>query len=880
MPSSLSYADAVTSLINFLRAPANSDGRALLALVGERAGQLGRSDRTRCREAAQTVVVVLAFAEALNDDSVVDRIATAPLPRLSTTMSFEENRQLLTSLYEDLSRGTGAPLSSVTAAVARHATLLKQLTGAFPELERLRGTPTPADHALARLTGLFGDGEPADARASGLHRLNASALTLPVIHGDAVPAGVQVPTLEETYVVPEFQVTTMDPWSAPAEPSWWQDVPQRSDLDGLLAGWLTSSAGTERPLLVLGEPGSGKSLLTMVVAARLPADEFFTVRVPLRDASASADVQDQIEQGLQIALGEQLTWAEVSRGRGRALPVLLLDGFDDMVAASGVRQTDYLHRITRFQQHEQDLGRPVCVLVTSRLTTAANLHIPQGCVVVRLLPFTTGQISQWVHTWNAANPGHVALPLDDLLRYSDMAEQPLLLLLLMLHHLAGRSIAETGSRGQLYEQLLSGMSRGPDSEYELDKLGVTAFAMFNRGRQWITRDELDHDLSTLLGYESPPNANALTPGETTLGSFFFVQESRVTRDMRSSTFEFLFTSFAEYLLARLVWNTLETLQRELEARARRRMHVDDSELRALLSFSPLARSRPVIGFLREMANASGHRDQLGELLRGIFVTADSYRVALSYEPVRLSMPRRHAVYELNLLTLAAVICDRVNLAAYGITDWRRTMAFWESQVSEMDWVAVVSQLGVEDHDQLVLDSGTPLPSLLQSEGPVAPPEPEPEPEPSGVFISYRRADSGFAVRSIADRLKDHFGDDNVFIDVDSIEPGVDFVDELSAALRKCEVLLAVIGNSWLSAHGQRLHEDDDQVRIEIETALRRGIRVIPLLLEGTEMPRAIQLPDALRKLASRNAVQVRYDTLRQDMSHLVEALEKVMRLPQ
>ena len=88
-----------------------------------------------------------------------------------------------------------------------------------------------------------------------------------------------------------------------AQESWWNDQPVRDDLEGFLLGYLTSPQAVEAPLLVLGQPGSGKSVLTQVLAARLPPSEFMVVRVVLREVAADADLQDQIEHAIRSATG-------------------------------------------------------------------------------------------------------------------------------------------------------------------------------------------------------------------------------------------------------------------------------------------------------------------------------------------------------------------------------------------------------------------------------------------------------------------------------------------------------------------------------------------------------------------------------------------------
>lgn len=141
-----------------------------------------------------------------------------------------------------------------------------------------------------------------------------------------------------------------------------------------------------------------------------------------------------------------------------------------------------------------------------------------------------------------------------------------------------------------------------------------------------------------------------------------------------------------------------------------------------------------------------------------------------------------------------------------------------------------------------------------------------------VFISYRREDSSGAAGRVYDRLRDAFGVDGVFIDVDHIPFGVDFREHLSEAVARCDVLLALIGPSWIDAHNgdtRRLDDPADFVRIEIAAALQRGIPVIPVLVGRTEMPHESELPEQLASLAYRNAATV---DLGRDFHHHLDGL--------
>ncbi len=151
--------------------------------------------------------------------------------------------------------------------------------------------------------------------------------------------------------------------------------------------------------------------------------------------------------------------------------------------------------------------------------------------------------------------------------------------------------------------------------------------------------------------------------------------------------------------------------------------------------------------------------------------------------------------------------------------------------------------------------------------------------PDQIFISYRRDDAAYVTGHINDLLRKEFGDEAVFTDVDNIALGVDFRAVLDETVSQCQVLLAVIGSGWLNAtdkDGQlRLQDPADFVRIEIESALKRNIPVIPLLVSGAKMPAVEDLPESLRGLAFRNGTQIRpAPDFRVDMERLIKNLRR------
>ncbi len=153
------------------------------------------------------------------------------------------------------------------------------------------------------------------------------------------------------------------------------------------------------------------------------------------------------------------------------------------------------------------------------------------------------------------------------------------------------------------------------------------------------------------------------------------------------------------------------------------------------------------------------------------------------------------------------------------------------------------------------------------------------PKPAGqrIFISYRRRDSSGYAGRVADRLVKEFGDNQCFRDVEDIESGTDFVQAIEAAVSSCDALVVVIGPDWLnvrdSAGNRRLDDPRDFVRLEIEAALNRDVRVIPVLVGGADMPPTEQLPGSISRLAFRQATEITDSRWDYDVGRLVATLE-------
>ena len=265
-------------------------------------------------------------------------------------------------------------------ATTRYEELLAQFAAEFPEfafwayrigqqaiLDRLaavgKSTRTTAELlASASALGTAPGKVRADLTARYQHELTRPvAKTTP-------PGEVTVPALHDLYVTSSCQ--EMITWSGATELDW-PTAESLPDVWAVVAAHLLSTQASEAPIVLLGQPGAGKSVFTQMLAAGLDPRDFLVVRVELRAVPSDAGVQQQIEAALRELTGRSVQWPDLAEDAGKAQPVIILDGFDELLQASGRSHFDFLERVQEFQDREASLSRPVAVIVTSR-TAVAN----------------------------------------------------------------------------------------------------------------------------------------------------------------------------------------------------------------------------------------------------------------------------------------------------------------------------------------------------------------------------------------------------------------------------------------------------------------------------------------------------------------------------
>jgi hypothetical protein len=565
-----------------------------------------------------------------------------------------------------------------------------------------------------------------------------AGLAEPVIGSGQAPEGVVLPPLGEAYVNPVCKVAEVGPGDRPSEADWWEGRELVPDMGAFLAGYLTSLQAARVPLVVLGEPGSGKSKLVEVLAARLPEQDFLPILVQLRDVAAESMVQEQIEQAIFQGPGKHVSWHDLLDAAEGALPVVLLDGLDELIQATSVNRYDYLEQVRDFQLRQARMGRPIAVVVTSRTVVADLVRFPRGSLALQLQPFTDDQVRRWLEIWYRHNSSVLAarglrpLPAEIALAHRELTEQPLLLLLVAIFDAADNTLQRLDTRlgrAELYERLLmefagrevakTARNRALPTDRqrrlaarEVQRLAVVALAMFARGQQAATETELNQDLLVLFAEEDAPGSDfdrALTPAQRATGRFFFIHKSEARlRDERVRSYEFLHATFGEFLVARLAVSALrdvaayrEVIRRGTTAAGQ----LDDGFLHAALSFSCLVSRTPITSFMRELLHQLPDderalcREILSDLIaRSLFPHPS--RSFQHYEPVQCAINRRLACYSMNLVVMLVLLAERVGASEFcGQTDtgkkWEEFGYLWRSAFTASEWRGLIDMIKVK-----------------------------------------------------------------------------------------------------------------------------------------------------------------------------------------
>ncbi|GAA1982604.1 ATP-binding protein [Catenulispora subtropica] len=677
-----------------------------------------------------------------------------------------------------LSRGEGVTLGNLPLhTVARYESHFLKLAATVPEfrvwaeLTEHAATRSKLDAAQGETRDLFTGQAEALARVESiLTRMNPAAASLATADKCAAVAAANRAALDEMIipeaaardygrhlVFPKVRQIFVNPryrFGLAAESvcltsdSWWRDQPIEDNLDLRLIAHITSAQSASLPLLVLGHPGAGKSMLTRVLAARLPQSAYTVVRVPLRHVGAHSPVFRQIQDALDRITNSRVEWSELVDQSVDKVRIVILDGLDELLHQAQSGLYGYLREVQEFQRNELNQGRPVVVIVTSRTMVADRVDVPELTPVIKLEEFDDGQIDRWLDAWNEANAPGIsagttrALEREIAREQRDLTAQPLLLMMMAIYVADPKVpvIDEKISTADLYERLLTHFAereaaKSPTAlpqeeirrnvEYQLRHLSIAALGMFNRGRQDISAEELGTDLTAL----EKVTGNAADAGHEVLGKFFFiyVAEARFQKpDAPDRRYEFLHATFGEYLVARLVVDELAEVARAAFSSRHGMREPEDDLLFALLSSEALSTRLPTLTFAEaRCAQLDEDREQIVKMLNTLLAGhrdrhgSDKYK---DYRPKPVDRVRELAAYTANLVLLRHAFDPQWQVplrelfpdAADPERPWRAMLSLWRAGLNDEAWNGLIDVLRYDDGHLRLTENSSPTPARVNA----------------------------------------------------------------------------------------------------------------------------------------------------------------------
>lgn len=430
-------------------------------------------------------------------------------------------------------------------------------------------------------------------------------VTNPLIDSDKDVDSLEFPRIDEAFIPQAYKLLKYNNGQLIGIKKAWADKEICQDMAAFWARYLVDMDSIDSLLLILGEPGSGKSLLTRVISARLSSKSSVIVRIPLREHDVEKSIESIVCERLNIDgdTAENITRFKWFTDEFPSDAItLIFDGYDEVQQATGMVYRQFLNRLKEFQNNCRENNRPVRIVVTSRETLIDKAEIPKGTTIMKLLEFDNARKKSFIHIWNEYNHdilaegglNDFALPdgNDDL---KSLSSQPLLLTMLAIYDAdfdnrrnalaSDKEKGEKLDRTNLYDKLLrrfirrelkKGKRKYDNSFFEeldhsdqdgmvnneMKKLGVAALGMFIREKLSIRIEELDADFIKTEIVKSIPrsqDSTALRNAETFLGSFFFIHNPRLKtfgEDEKDASFEFLHKTFYEFLVADIVLDSL------------------------------------------------------------------------------------------------------------------------------------------------------------------------------------------------------------------------------------------------------------------------------------------------------------------------------------
>ena len=386
-----------------------------------------------------------------------------------------------------------------------------------------------------------------------LHTFYVNKINEKILYGkDVDDEFSMLPMIEYIFVNQSFRAITFNKKSLLAAKETWLECDRLDHLAEYLCEAINDPTVGRRPVIVLGNPGAGKSTLCNMLAAKYYVSQYHTIVIRLRNIDADKSIPEQIEEQIRNCIDTSVSWEDIRSylTASQTRPLLLIfDGFDELLQASGKDYREYIKEIYNFQQKNELLDDIfIRAIVTSRSALIDTADIPNHSLIVNIDDFDENQINMWIEKWNKHNASYFSknhlLPLDISQEDScyTLSKQPLLLALLALYDYKDNALhrEENDNEATLYESIIKDFiereikkstpqhSSPQSSEIEeaFSRLSVAAIGMFNRNKVVLSVEELKMDLMCFWPYLYRDKEFSFEETHTVFGRFFFVNTSQ------------------------------------------------------------------------------------------------------------------------------------------------------------------------------------------------------------------------------------------------------------------------------------------------------------------------------------------------------------------
>ena len=554
-----------------------------------------------------------------------------------------------------------------------------------------------------------------------------------------------MPTREESFVPQGYEwLVYRERISVESTQNWREGREIGSDILKILR---SPDLGS-KPILILGDPGAGKTMLCHMLAGKILCGEYHVIVLPLRDLNAELSIPEQFGQAIMRTIGDcDCKWGNIAKAKPKKPVLLIFDGYDELLQASGKTYSDYLEKVLEFQETQwKSWGVVVRSIVTSRIVLIDKAEIPRDSVIIRLKPFDKARIDAWCEVWNMANDAYFKarglkkFEVDESGKAWELAGEPLLLLMLALYDTTDNALRKHQNlqATELYGSLIRDFVerekkkdpafeekehkvRKREIEKEIERISIAALGMYNRKALHITSNQLDDDLKLLSSVNA---GQELRDSEKLLGSFFFIHDlttrsADVEETEKLRAYTFLHNTFGEFLAAYYIvaqlYNLLDDLKHHTDKYEDAMFSMKDKKgWYACLSFAPLFR-RPVVGqmirewtpqffsnkgfsaedtidTIRNLMNRELPRLLRGEIIAELETVSQKFKV--NDDKCDVDLMEHLSIYASNLLCLAALLTGAVNLDRIEKMvprAWNKLLNLWRYTFEENEIAAFAGQ---------------------------------------------------------------------------------------------------------------------------------------------------------------------------------------------